>query len=73
MTTCLLRLREVERRVGLGRTAIYQRITSGTFPRPVKLGTSSLWVDSEIEAWVSERIRERDLVDGWLAGKALKT
>lgn len=56
----LLPRREVERRVGLGRSAIYERIANGTFPRPVKLGASSCWVASEIEAWIQERIAERD-------------
>lgn len=63
MSTCLLPRREVERRVGLGRSAIYERIAAGTFPRPVKLGASSVWVESEVEAWIAARIRERDATD----------
>jgi prophage regulatory protein len=56
----LLPRREVERRVGLGRSTIYKRIAAGTFPKPVKLGASSCWVESEVEAWIQERIAERD-------------
>ena len=31
----LLRLREVEERVGLRASTIYERIAAGTFPRPI--------------------------------------
>lgn len=56
----LLPRREVERRVGLGRSAIYERMANGTFPKPVKLGTSSCWVESEVAEWIAARIAERD-------------
>ena len=35
----LLTRREVERRTGLRRSAIYNKMNDGTFPRPVKVGT----------------------------------
>lgn len=54
--------REVERRVGLSRTAIYERMARGAFPRPVRdLDTGSVWwVESEVIAWQLARIRHRD-------------
>jgi prophage regulatory protein len=45
---------------GLGRTAIYERMAKGTFPKNIKLGTSSRWVDREIQAWIQQKIDERD-------------
>lgn len=48
----LLRLAEVSRRVGLNKTALYERIASGGFPAPVKIGPCSRWVESEIQAWI---------------------
>ncbi|MFC4727973.1 helix-turn-helix transcriptional regulator [Coralloluteibacterium thermophilus] len=48
-------------RVGLKRTAIYGAIAAGTFPKPVKVGAKSLWVDTEVEAWITRRIAERDV------------
>jgi predicted DNA-binding transcriptional regulator AlpA len=33
---------------------------AGVFPKPVKIGSLSMWVVSEIEAWVDNRIAERD-------------
>lgn len=54
--------REVERRVGLSRTAIYERMARGAFPRPVRdLDTGSVWwVESEVIEWQLARIRRRD-------------
>lgn len=56
----LLPLVEVENRVGLRKTAIYDAIDRDEFPKPVKLGTTSRWVESEIDEWIDARIRERD-------------
>lgn len=53
---------EVERRIGLGRSAIYDRLKSGTFPRPVHdLETGTVWwLEHEVVAWQRARIAARD-------------
>lgn len=51
---------EVMDRVGLSKLTLYSRISAGTFPKPVTLGSSVRWVESEVEAWISERVSERD-------------
>ncbi len=49
----LLRLPEVMARVGLKRSAIYQRMADGRFPRSRSLGPKcSVWVESEIDEWI---------------------
>lgn len=49
----LLRLPEVMARVGLKRSAIYQRMTDGRFPRSRSLGPKcTVWVESEIDEWI---------------------
>src|SRR5690606_41099532 len=49
----LLPLAEVENRVGLRMTAIYDRIARGEFPRPVRLGPQTVrWVENEIDEWI---------------------
>lgn len=49
----LLRLPEVIKRVGLRRSAIYQRMSEGRFPKSRSLGPKcSVWLESEINAWV---------------------
>ena len=55
-----MRLTEVIRDTGLGRSSIYKRIAEGVFPKPVPLGGRTVgWVSDEVEAWILERI-ERD-------------
>lgn len=58
-----LRLAEVIRRVGLGKSAIYTRIRAKAFPKQVDLGGVSVWVESEIDAWIAARIAERNAED----------
>jgi prophage regulatory protein len=49
----LLRLPEVMDRVGLRRSAIYQRMNEGRFPKCRALGPKcSVWVEAEINAWI---------------------
>lgn len=61
--TRLIQRPEVERRTGLARTTIYELIKAGRFPRPTKVGRASLWVEGEVEAWILERVAERDEAD----------
>lgn len=60
----ILRIYEVQARVGLKRSAIYQGIKDGTFPRSVKLGVGPHcavgWIATEVDAWLKARIAERD-------------
>lgn len=59
----IVRRREVESRTGLSRSAIYERIQSGDFPRPVNLGAKAVgWVEAEVDDWIARRIAERDQV-----------
>lgn len=60
----LLPLGEVLQRVGCSRSRVYAEIGAGRFPRPIKYGASSRWVESEISAWVADRIAERDAKAG---------
>lgn len=59
----LLRLKEVQERVGLCGSHIYNLIREGRFPPPIKLlgGRRSAWIDSEVSIWIDEQIEaERD-------------
>ena len=51
----LLRLPEVMQRVGLKRSAIYQRMAEGRFPKSRSLGAKcAVWVEAEIEEWARQ-------------------
>ena len=55
----ILRLKDVIAVVGLKRSAIYARISNGSFPQQIKVGgaRASGWVSTEIFAWVEEQIQ----------------
>jgi prophage regulatory protein len=57
MSQRLIRLPEVKALVGLGTTSIYDKIKKGEFPRQVKLGRLSGWVEAEVEGWISQQIQ----------------
>ncbi|HEX4078246.1 MAG TPA: AlpA family transcriptional regulator [Rhizomicrobium sp.] len=56
MTDRILRRREVELRIGLSRSTIYEGIAQGEFPKPIKLGKRAVgWPESVIVAWLEGR------------------
>lgn len=59
--TTLLTIRQVRARTGMGETYIYEGASDGRFPKPVKVGRASRWVEAEVEAWNRARIAERDM------------
>src|SRR5689334_12581733 len=51
----LIKLPDVERLTGLRRSAIYERIQRGSFPRSVKVGKrSSTWSEAAVQAWIAD-------------------
>ena len=54
LTERLIRLPEVMDRVGMKRSAIYQRMREGRFPSSRSLGSRcAVWIESEIEDWIA--------------------
>jgi prophage regulatory protein len=60
----LLRPQVVYDRVGMRETWVRELEKQGKFPRPVYIGTGKVkrraYRESEIDAWIVERISERD-------------
>jgi prophage regulatory protein len=59
----ILRIKEVQDRVGYGRSTIYDLINPQSprfnphFPAPIKLGIASVgWIESEVTEWIRSRI-----------------
>lgn len=58
MATTILRLPQVKARTGLSRSAIYQKVTQGIFPKPVSLGARAVgWLEAEIEDWLAQQVK----------------
>ena len=50
-----VKLDEVCRRAGLGKTMIYGMIKEGRFPRPYKISPfAARWSDQELTAWIND-------------------
>ena len=58
----LLPIKQVSDRVGLSRSTIYDMMARNEFPRPVDTSSTHTvrWVESEVNNWITERIKERD-------------
>jgi predicted DNA-binding transcriptional regulator AlpA len=52
----LLRRREVEKRVALGRSSLLRLIASKSFPTPIRVGKSWRFVEAEIQEWLVKQI-----------------
>ncbi len=58
MSERLLRLTEVESKTGRRRSTIYRDIGRNEFPKPVKVGASSLWPETEVNRWIDSKVSE---------------
>ena len=57
MVQRIYRRREVEALTGKKRSALYQDIQNGKFPKPIKIGERAVgWTEQSIQAWQEERI-----------------
>ena len=55
----ILRLKHVQRRLALSRSAIYSRMAAGDFPLPIQLGPRAIgWRQADIDAWLESRTRQ---------------
>jgi prophage regulatory protein len=64
----LLRIKEVERAVGLSRASIYRLINAGDFPVQIKLSErASAWCSDDIDLWQQEKIQKSIGRSAWHA------
>ena len=58
MPVQLLRRPEVEAMTALSRSALYEAMTRGDFPRPIRIGPRGVrWIAAEIQHWIAHRPR----------------
>ena len=59
MEQMILRLPKVKAITGLSRSTIYLRMSEGTFPQHISLGSRAVgWLRSEVTDWMEQRILE---------------
>lgn len=52
----IMRRPEVERTVGLSRSAIYAAMDRGDFPRPIQIGRRAVgWKSKDVSTWLDAR------------------
>lgn len=57
--TRLLRKPAVIDRVALSDTTIWRKVRAGTFPKPLHISAGAVaWRESDIEAWIAQRVAE---------------
>lgn len=63
----LLRLPQVLRAVGIGRTAWLDRVRDRVAPQPIKIGRATVWRSVDIQAWIEEKTQARQNEKAMLA------
>ena len=54
----LLKRPEVETMTALSRSALYEAMARGDFPRPIRIGPRGVrWIAAEIQEWIAVRPR----------------
>ena len=52
-----IRLPQVIELTGMGKTFMYSRISDGTFPKQIQLGSRSVvWNERDVIAWMNQQI-----------------
>lgn len=61
MPETLLRLPQVQQRVPLCRSEIYQRMKDGEFPKQIRLSHKvAAWRESDIDAWIAQQEKQHE-------------
>lgn|GEM_PF-1417799 len=56
-TRRLIKIREVEKMVGLKKSALYKYVASGDFPPQIRIGPRSVaWEKDAVDRWISQRL-----------------
>lgn len=56
----LMRIPQILEIMPISRATFCSMVKNGEFPRPIKIGRSSLWTQEQVQAYIRERISESD-------------
>jgi prophage regulatory protein len=62
-TYCVLRMKDLPKKIGFQPSTIYELIAKGKFPAPFKLvqgGKASGWLESTIDSWIENAARQSE-------------
>ena len=65
----IVELNEVLHRLKISQSTLYRMMSRGEFPRQLKLGSRSFWVESEIQLFIDQMFVERKLSKFSCVGK----
>ena len=54
----LIGTKEVLRKRGDSKSKLYKDLKEGKFPLPIKHGTKSLWLESEVDSWIDSLVKK---------------
>jgi len=57
----LISAKQIAARLSVSRPTVYTLMRDHGFPRAIKIGSRSLWRESEVEAWVQSRSGARNV------------
>lgn len=61
ITNTILRLPAVLKATGVSRSLIYQQISEGMWPRPIRISNRSVgWLETEVQALINARVANFD-------------
>lgn len=53
----ILRLPDVASKTGMSRTAIYDNVQRGLFPRPIRISLRMIgWLEHEVDGWIKKQV-----------------
>lgn len=57
----MLPIKGVRAKCGISEATIYRLIQAGTFPKPYKVGTRSLWLSTELDEWIMRQVSPQNV------------
>lgn len=57
----LLSAKQIAAQLSVSRPTVYTLMRDHDFPKPIKIGSRSLWYEHEVEAWVQSRSGARNV------------
>ncbi len=55
---CLEHEQPTRKRIGISCSRFYKMIADDEFPKPIKIGRSSLWPKSWTDTWIAKKVAE---------------